>query len=51
MSYCFTKVQYFSVAARKLCVMTSRGIASGAHWYNRLWELHTEASLHLLRPR
>lgn len=51
MSYCFTKVQYFSSAAQKLCVMPCRGIASGARWYNRSWELHTEASLHLLRPR
>jgi hypothetical protein len=26
-----------------------RGVAVDGHWYNRLWELHTEASLLQLR--
>ncbi len=28
-----------------------RGIATDGHWYNPLWELHTEANLLQLRSR
>ena len=32
-------------------VVPGRGVAVDGHWYNRVWELHTEAKLLRLRSR